>query len=56
MNWFKNKKNKKLSVEVDTIVGTNIVKIKETLNDNRVISLFISSLLSYLIYFRLINI
>ena len=42
-------------VSIDTYVGSNLVRVKNIINENRVISLFLSTLLSYLVYYRIMN-
>ena len=42
-------------VSIDTYVGSNLVRLKNIINENRVISVFFSTLLTYLVYYRIMN-
>lgn len=42
-------------VSIDTYVGSNLVRAKNIINENRVVSLVLSTLLSYLVYYRIMN-
>ena len=41
-------------VSIDTYVGNNLLRVKNIINENRVVSLVISSILSYLVYNKIV--